>query len=311
MSHKKGSTKKPKATDFVVRILREYQNTGVLRPAEEIVHLTKTYFRIRYEDHIKNGRQRKSSYLNTAQNYLSRLRTGFIKLGITDQEYLSKIRLPKADMGVLNTSKATTLHQAGLHVPVVPADSMIKDCRDLLTNPDATRGMKVMALACLTGRRMVEIIHTASFDPPTEVHDTHEQYWSKVNGLAKQRNRQIPVEVPLLEQRDEINKSLREIRKMFPCPPEHLPPDEAKAWISRNYSQEMARVMHRFCPMVKKLHDFRKFYAAVCKVYFAEKGASDARIASDFLGHLQMSPTVLTYMNYKVEDVGSLDFSTI
>lgn len=300
----------PGNVDFAIRVVRDYTKSKKLRPAEDVVHMTKVYFKQNYDEHIKKGRGRKTCFLSTTQNTLSRIKKEFCELGV-EAAYLKDLKLSQEDMDKLNKSKAAKLHDEGVEICAVPADSMILDCRDILTNPRASRGLKTVAMACLTGRRMVEILLTASFGPPTKKHNTHEQYWANVEGLVKQRGKNIAVEIPLLEQRTEINKSLREIRNLYPCPPSDLSPDKQKQWISRKYSKEIARVMHRFCPMVQKIHNFRKFYAASCNKYFAENDASEARLASDYLGHRQLSSTVLTYMNFRVEDIGSLDFVSI
>ena len=275
-------------TDFVTRVVRDYDRTKKLRSAASLIKMTKLYFKRRYDEDIDAGRARKSSYLSTAQNSLSRIKKELREKGIAES-YLKQIHLSKEDMAKLNKNKAARLHEEGANIPSVPADMMILDCRDILRNPEATRSIKVMALACLTGRRMIEILMTATFKPPKKPHRTNSAYWSCVDGLAKQRESEQSVEIPLLERRDEIIKSIHEIRSMFPPPPDHLPKYKKKQWYSKKYSKEISSVMHRYCPTIGKLHNFRKFYAAVCTHYFAENGAS---CSSNRVGLLGPPPTL-------------------
>jgi hypothetical protein len=283
---------------FENRIIREYDNNQTLYSPEKVVEITLNYFQKRYENDIKNGIERKTCHLSSAQPVLSRIKAEFAKRGVA-KEYLDQLRLNKVDMHKLNQRKAEKLHNEGVNFKVIRADSMILDCRNMLCDPDATRGMKTIALACLTGRRFVELILNATFDPPKESHPTHEQYWSVVSNLAKQRSQVIPVEVPLLEKRDEIVKCLKEIRTLYERPPSHIKNlSEQKKWVSKMYSQEIARTMHKYCSIVGKISLFRRFYILVINHYFQDQSKSNARLASDSLGHRRISATLLNYMNF-------------
>lgn len=297
--------------DIVKQLVHQFKssssNPSSIKQPQEIVTEVRNHFKNNYREHRKSGRVRKSSYLSTAQNSLSAIKRELKKFGFPDS-YTEHLHLSVEDMTKLNAQKANKLHTAGQNLVAVAGDDMVLDCRDVLTNPKATRALKLVALACLTGRRTVELLYSARFDPPKQKHSTHEQFWSHVSGLAKQRGEEMTVEIPLLEQRSEILKSLQEVRNLFPRPPEDLPEDERRKWVNTQYAKEISRTMRKHCPIIAKVHNFRKFYAAMCVRYFAENDASDIRMASDYLGHRKLSGTVLTYMNFRVTDTGSLNF---
>jgi len=322
------------SVEFGARVINDYRKTGQLRPAEQIVRTTVNYFKNKYDQHRQSGRERKTCGLSTAQNTLSKIKTLFEEefevRGIRDSDYLKQLRLQKSDMDALNASKSLKVHDAGTNIVAVPGDLLIRKSRDTLVNVDASRALLVAAVACLTGRRMVEIIHRIQFNPPEEAHAEHEQYWCNISGLAKQRGVLTRFEVPLLEKRDAINKAMTKIRTLFPSPPTNIcraprvdlsvgqrlyferKRDVAEnKWVSSKYGKEMSRMMKAFCPEIGSLHKFRRFYVGVCLHYFPQDGVAENRTASDYLGHRQMSGAVLTYKNYIVRDLGTLDYQSI
>jgi hypothetical protein len=107
-------------------------------------------------------------------------------------------------------------------------------------------------------------------------------------------------EVPLLADRFVINKTISEIRKKLPV--------SSIEQVNRLYAKNISRAVHKSCPELGKLHEFRKFYAATCFHYFNERRCSLPRIAADYLGHKTMSETVLTYLSARIEGVGTLNF---
>jgi hypothetical protein len=204
------------------------------------------------------------------------------------------------------------VHDAGVEVATVAAAPVIRDSRALLVDPDASIYIKAMALACLTGRRVCEILVTAVFHPPEREHPgQHEQFWSRVTGIAKQRGDPSAIEVPLLERRDEVVKSVQEVQGQFRRYLEDagVPPEDYKRVISRKFGKQLSRTVQRYCPVVGKMHTFRRFYALVCCAHFKEANASDVRVASDVLGHKQVSVTVLTYLNFALTDLSGLSFA--
>ena len=160
----------------------------------------------------------------------------------------------------------------------------------------------IIAVAALTGRRASEIIYSMRFGRPMESHSTSDKYWSCVTGILKQRSNGAVVsrEVPLLAERKNILTAVAAIREA--CPAKNIQE------VNRKYAKNIARVMKKFCPELGKLHEFRKFYVAVCFHYFNERNCSLPRVAADYLGHKNMSETVLTYLSARLAGIGSIDF---
>ena len=292
--------------NFVTKTVDQYKRGAFSNP-KEVVLQTKSYFENCYNNHLLEGRERKCCHLSTTQNTLSTLKKRLQTLGAPDA-FLQGLRLPKADMDKLNSQKAAKVHQGGKNLVKIPADSMILDCRDVFQHPESKRALRVIALACLTGRRMVELLLTLKLDRPKFEHNTNEAYWAHASGLAKCRGVKHSIDIPLFLKRGEVERHLREVRALFEPPPAGLTLSEQKTWINKKYSKEISRAMSRYCPSIKTIHNFRKFYAAVAVKYFMENDSSEVRLASDYLGHRQTSSTVLTYMNFKIFDVGSLEF---
>ena len=80
-------------------------------------------------------------------------------------------------------------------------------------------------------------------------------------------------------------------------------------WSATEMSDEMIQTAQdKFVPMIKNIHQFRKFYVFSCFEYFNENHCSIARLAADYLAHKTMSETVLTYLNFRVVVDKSLSF---
>jgi hypothetical protein len=294
------------STNFVEKMLDKYKKGPFTSPtARRIVSETRCYFQARYKRDVRAGIDRKITGLACAQSTLSKIKKCFQDL-TTSATFLRELRLPKADMVRISARKQQRLHTQGTNLPTVPALSMIRDCRKILRSPDIQnhrRGLKLMALACLTGRRMVELILTAKFHQPRKQHQTPRKYWAYVTGLAKQRSPDPSgIEMPLLADRDSIVKGIMEIRQLYPAPPRTLSPQKQKTWVNNKYAKEVSRVMQKYCDTIGTLHNFRKFYALVAATYFQENNTSVLRLASDYLGHKQLSPSVLHYLNFIVSD---------
>lgn len=286
-------------TDFVSVMLSRY------RPGQstsDLVAAFKQYYKDLYDKDKKNNVTRKLSYLSSAQSNLSKFKKGLRLAGVQDEKWLRDLKLSKEEGLLLAKEKKTSVHDHAIDLPVLQADHIIEDCRKLLneSNPMA----QIIAVAALTGRRESEILYSIEFNKPKEDHYTLSKYWACASGFLKQReNDPLAVtcrEVPLLADRDSLNRAIGEIRQKCPV--------SSVAEVNRRYGKKISRALQQFCPELKKLHEFRKFYAAVCFHYFNERQCSLPRIAADYLGHKTMSETVLTYLSARVEGVGTLSF---
>ena len=254
-----------------------------------------------YDEDIKNGRRRKLPAISSAQSALSVFKKTLRDTHkIAAPNFLNALKLNATESKHLILARQQNVHAGSIDLPVVQGDAVIRDCREFLRNPNPY--LKVVGLACLTGRRMAEIIYAIRFHPPTEPHFTQKKYWSKITGITKQRSSGgvKTREVPLFAPRTEIQAALHAVRQALPA--------SNVAEVNRKYGKAIQRTMKEFCPTIGKLHQFRKFYAVCCYHYFNERNCSLPRVASDYLGHKTLSATVLTYLNFRVVGLGSLNF---
>jgi hypothetical protein len=290
-----------KRVNFVHVMIDKYKtrNTPELPHGSVVVDAFIKYFQEKYESDLKRNKPRKLSYLSTVQTSLSAYKKELRRLD-APEHFLKQLHLARGQTEALIREKKDNVQAKAIDLPAINGDSIIEDCLKLLHNDNIY--LRVVAVACLTGRRMAEILHSVTFGPPLDKHYTEERYWSCITGILKQRgeDRVKCREIPLFAPRDDINKALASIRK-------ELPSSNAKD-VNVLYGKPIARVMKKYCAEIGNLHQFRKFYVLACQEYFNERNCSLPRLAADYLGHKTMSDTILTYLNFRLVNVGSLDF---
>ena len=226
--------------------------------------------------------------------------------GETNQKFLSQLKLSKADNRQLKIEKSKNVHLHSIDLPELDGDGIVLDCRRMLQNPNPY--MRIIAVACLTGRRMAEIVHSVDFTKePVEQHYTSSAYWANITGICKQRKGDPgaikTIEVPFLDTRCNIAACVASIRRDLPSP--------SVKYVNRKYGKPVQRAMQKYCPNVKKIHQFRKMYVLLCHHYFNERKCSLPRLAADYLGHKTMSESVITYLNFRLAPLGKLDFGSV
>ncbi len=275
-------------------------------PAAVFVGLFRDHYKNMYDRDLKKGIPRKITYLSSVQTSLSRFRERLLQELSTSPpppEFLKGLRLTSEENRTLKADKLKIVHQKAIDLPELDGDAIIQDCREMLKKKNPY--LKVIALACLTGRRMSEIILTMTFSPPKEEHQTDHKYWASVQGVCKQRKGDPDAvkerEIPLLERRDYIVDSIAKVRRDLVA--------TSIAQVNKKFGKPVQRHMQKFCPHIGKLHDFRKFYVLACFHYFNERNCSLPRLAADYLGHKTMSQTVITYLNFRLKPLGELTFA--
>jgi len=265
------------------------------------------YFRERYNDDIKRGRPRKGNHLASTQTTLSKLKRRIEKtsLGSSAGEaaFLKQLRLKPEEAKQLERHKADMVDSKAIHIPEIDADAIILDCRELLDNPDPF--VRLLALACLTGRRMGELLFSMKFEAPKLAHKTNSKYWTEISGIAKQREHERENyprirEVPLFAPRDVVVAAIQKLRTDLPC--------DSIEQVNSKYGKPAQRAMKKYCPTLNNLHNFRRMYSLVCEHYFNENSCALPRLAAEYLGHKSTSSVVLTYLNFKVKNLGRLSF---
>lgn len=274
---------------------------------EAVVTTVHAYYRRLHEDAVRGGHARALPYTNSVQVALSRLRSRLAKHGV-DPTFLKKLALTRHETTALAEAKNARVHKKSINVTSVAGDPIIEDCRQMLDDgmmeEDASK--LIVALACLTGRRTSELVYSAVFDPPRGAdHATSTRFWSCASGFAKQRKGDREAvkcrDIPFLAPRSDINRAVRILRRLWPA--------TSIREVNRKYGAHAGRALQRYCDVLGNIHQFRKFYVLCCYHYFNDNNCSLPRLAADYLGHKTMSSTVITYLNFRVTDLGGLDFS--
>jgi len=289
----------------------------------------KQHYKGLFDKDMKRGMKRRITYLSSVQSSLSNFKrqvkdgkmatlsssspnlSGLMQRLELDEkktkgfeDFLKNLRLEPEDMRKLQIAKRQNVHAKSIDLPEISGDAIVKDCRLLLTKESPY--LRLIGVACLTGRRMAEIIFSMTFSPPTKSHYTNRTYWTRISGICKQRaNDPDPIrqrEIPLLARRSEIVRCVKSIREDLPA--------KSVREVNKKYGKAVQRAMQKFCPEIGNLHQFRKFYVLVCFHYFNERNCSLPRLAADYLGHKTLSDTVITYLNFRVKPLGALDFKT-
>lgn len=279
------------------------------------------YYKELYDRDMAKGRDRKGTYLASVLSKMSNLKKRIYeylgkKIQPSDLLFLSELKLSGPQLHEIRVRKSQQVHNKGIHLQEIDVDAVIEDCRELLDNENPF--IRVIAIACLTGRRMSEIILTMTFEPPQQHHATSNVYWVKVVGFGKQvdtkedRKRRLEHpdeeeleersrEIPLFDTRARITAAVDQVRRELPC--------STVEEVNRLYAKRIQRRMQKYCPQIGNLHNFRKMYAITCFHYFNENSCSLPRLAAEYLGHKTTSEVVITYLNFKVSNkIGRLNF---
>jgi len=293
---------------FICTMISRYESLLISHPtkvhtpqcAEVFVRAFVHHYETLYQKHSAEGRKRKTSALSSAQSYISRFKKLLAQRG-APASFLNGLHLTRDEIRRLNIEKNAAVHAGAIDLHEIKGDAVIMDCRAFLRHENPI--LVVIGLACLTGRRMAEIILTAEFNPPEDKHFTSSRYWTSLGGILKRRTkaeREKTREVPLLAPREDIVAAIRRVRDELPA--------STPAQVNAKYAKRISRAMRKYCPVIGKLHQFRKFYVLCCFQYFNERNCSLPRLASDYLGHKNLSQTVITYLNFRVTDLGGLNF---
>jgi len=277
---------------FVDKMLEKHSPTE--STPEQVVAEFLEYYKGLYDHAIAAGRERQLSYLSSVQTNLSQFKR---RVQGASPEWKKRLHISKAQALELSSQKVQNLRKHSIDMLSVDGVQTVLDCRALLQSPSIP--VRIIALACLTGRRMTEIARTAQFADPKEQHGQPD-YWAHVSGLLKQRQNIKTCEVPLFERRERVVACLRGIRAEIG--------DLAPQDINRIWGKKISRAMQRYCPHIGNIHAFRKFYVIMAHHYFNDRNCSISRLGADVLCHREMNTAVLPYLNMHVTNMEGLDF---
>jgi integrase len=297
------SLDKTESLSFVEKQINIYTRSVIKNRNKGLAMQLVFNFEEHYNHLAKVGGPRKTSYLASTQSALSKFKSYLIELGAPD-EVINNIRLSKSKTTLLNQQRSERAQAKAIDLKDIDAYSMISDARKQLTSPN--KYLRLIALAALTGRRTSELLLTINFGKPRDKHkNTHEKYWTYATGFCKQKRTDkdplIGREIPLLFQRDVLNRIMMQLRKELPANSTHE--------VNSKYGKQISRNMKRCCSDIGGIHEFRKFYAYCTFKYFNNRNCSIARVASEYLGHKKVSSSILTYLSFKVSHTKLHDFT--
>lgn len=307
------------------RLRRESPDVIGAKLGREYSRKLTEYFTLLYERDLALHKPRRGTQLVSAQSRLSQLRK-FIRLTVgsdataADRAFLAELRLLPTEQKALMKERSdrwTVLSEVPR--PEVDADRMVEECRSLLENKDPA--LCLAAIACLTGRRMAEILCTVTFQPPKNAHTTSDIFWSFVYGRKCRRGKEEEEEreeredtqemedteemeafgrdIPLLGARAQLMAAIDRVRKEMPC--------EGAEEVNAKYSKRVQRVMKKHFPGIGNVHNFRNFYILVCFHYFNEHGDSFPSLAAEYLGCTKIT-TSCRQIKFKLQRFGRLQF---
>jgi hypothetical protein len=248
----------------------------------------------------------KNPPLITARTTLTRLKQALVKTGEYPTTFTDDIRLTKEQYKKCKFQDATRKRALGMRLTVFNGDDVVRDCRKWLVHPDSPIQLKVIALACLTGRRTAEIVCSKTlFGPPEEPdgHLTDLAYWASIRGFAKKKGSEWSRDVPLLAPRTVVMNAIKEVRNAWGlvC--------DSHSDVNKKYGKKISRAVQKYCPLIKNIHRFRHFYIAMCEHYFNQNSCAITIIAEDYLGHRgQKNVTAYLSMRISPQTLGGLDF---
>jgi hypothetical protein len=276
---------------FVDRMLLKHNPPE--KKSEEVVREFLDYYRDLYEKALAAGRKRQLSFLSSTQSNLSK----FKKRVKAEEAWKKGLHLSKEQAQQLAAEKAKNMRDHSIDMQPIQGVQTVLDSRMLLDSPNVL--LRIIALACLTGRRLSEIVATAQFAAPKEEHRLP-NYWSHVSGLLKQRDKIKTCDIPLFEQRSRVAAALASVRREVG----KLVPEQ----VNQKIAKRVDRAMKSYCPHMGNIHAFRRFYVIMAHHYFNDRNCSIARVGADVLCHQDMNSAVLPYLSTQVVDMEGLPF---
>lgn len=278
----------PKRPLFVNVQLERIINTPPTElSADTVIQEFKNHYQELYSTDIKAGKRRKLSSLSSVQSSLSRLKTKAIKAGI-DIDFCNKLKLSDMDTSSLKRERLQNVVSASTNLPVVNGYDILFSCQQILKDKEDPVAM-VIALCALTGRRVCEVVWSATFTTAKNKHPRCKYFWMNIDGMAKQRDEvRESMDIPVFAHPDVVSEALDYIRT-------HLPAT-SKSAVNRLYGHRIAVKFKQMFPAIKKVHNMRKVYIQLVYMYFNNDNESIPVLAARVLGHKSMSSCVLTYL---------------
>ncbi len=203
--------------------------------------------------------------LDTAQRYAVQRglrQQGYTNHAPTDEaltgvrllpDYVADLRMNTTERLEVQRRSQESLEKKSGDAFEVAASAKIRQSVALLQDPRSNAFDLACALSFVTGRRMVEIFRTGSFDPVAG--DDRAAVFS---GQAKKRDSEdAPYKIPLLAELADVNAGLARLRTMKNTE------DMTNSDVNLRYSTSCNSAARRFFGPGRKFHDMRMAYGVV------------------------------------------------
>lgn len=281
--------------DFLKSVKKKYRDDSM---AKEIVQKFRDHYKALWMKRMQdNGLAKRGlSYLGSTQSRLSSWKKRVIEEGIDVAEgFLKHLSLTNEENNKLKKERSKRVHTKSIHLHTFNGEQIVRDAIKLLqSGEELNNAERLIALAILSGRRTAELILTMEFREPEEKHNTPLRYWTKVIGFAKEKKTEEKRvrEIPLFIDRKLFLNHIMKLRSDWNV--------KSTNELNKKYGKQISRKMKKMLPEMNNIHNARKLYALMAFRYFNDNNCSLARIASDYLGHKQMSNSILTYLNFRL-----------
>jgi Telomere resolvase len=210
-------------------------------------------------------------------------------------EYVSDLKLTCKERAFLKKQATKALESKSSESITVQGSVLIDQCRKTLNNARANPYDLAAALALSTGRRMVELFSTGSFQP-VEGNEQACVFAGQVKKGALEVD--IPYQIPLLASLNSINDALQRLRAAKKCT------GLDNRSINSKYTNSCNSAARRLLGKQHHFHTLRGMYAILAHTCCLPHKLSVNSFLSKVLGHQSLS-TSLHYSNIHVENLRS------
>jgi hypothetical protein len=207
-------------------------------------------------------------------------------------QYVDDLKLTPEERSSYQKRAEESLKEKSSCVFKIDAAALIGKCIELLEDPESNVYDMAVALACVTGRRMVEIFKCGCFAPYKD-----EKYTALFSGQAKKRTEEHDAfTIPLLAPLDVVQEAMAKLRRQKPC--DAL----TNVQINLRFSGSCNSAARRILGQDRHFHDARAIYAVTIYHTTMPHALSLNMLVSRVLGHSSMQQS-LNYACVQITNV--------
>jgi hypothetical protein len=176
---------------------------------------------------------------------------------------------------------------------VKDVDAVILKAEELLESEAYTA--LAVGIACLTGRRLTEILKTAKFE---FIDEEHILFTGQLKTKESENAKIAPYPIPVLSTASILIEALAKLRQLRDF--SALTNDQVHSKTNKSCSEQVKRHFSALIPNCK-VKDLRALYATICCEYFKPDDYSDPAYMAMILGHSELDLiTPLSYQDFRI-----------